>query len=106
MLLDIIIEKVVMMPVHKCPAVCNYCANSCTHEDDVKSILNVKCATICFSAVQLMSIGSQQAAQICVICAEIYEARGSECGKNDIERWKECTRICMLCIEECKKMVA
>lgn len=95
----------------QCAAVCNHCANSCTQEDDVKMMakciqLDMECATICYSAAQLMSMGSQQAAQICAICEEICEACGNECGKHDTEHCKECSRICMLCAEECRKMAA
>lgn len=66
--------------------------------------LDMECASICYAAAQLMSLGSSQAEHICHICAEICEACGNECSKHDTEHCKECSLACRQCAEECRKM--
>lgn len=93
----------------KCAAVCNYCASSCTQEEDVKMMarciqLNMECAAICYTAAQLMSLSSEQATQICIICADICETCGAECANHDSGHCQECARLCLDCSEQCTKM--
>jgi len=71
----------------KCASICNYCASSCTQEDDIKMMakciqLDMECAALCYTAAQLMSLGSSKSKEICNICADICEACGNECGKH------------------------
>jgi hypothetical protein len=61
----------------QCAAVCNYCASSCTKEEDVKMMakcieLDMQCAAICCVSVQLMSMGSKYAKQQCVEFVQSY----------------------------------
>lgn len=95
----------------QCSAVCNHCASSCTKEEDIKMMarcieLDMQCAAICTVAAQLMSMGSEQAKQLCGICAKICEACGQECAWHQTEHCKECARVCEICAEECLKMAA
>ena len=66
--------------------------------------LDMECAAICYAAAQLMSLGSERAADICKICAEICEACGNECGKHHTEHCQECARACKACAEACRNM--
>ena len=68
--------------------------------------LDLECAAICYAAAQLMSVGSDKAKQICMICADICEACGDECGKHETEHCQECAKACKQCAEECRKMAA
>ena len=68
--------------------------------------LEMECAAICYAAAQLMSLGSEKAAEICRICADICEACGAECSKHQTEHCKECADMCKRCAEECRKMAA
>lgn len=68
--------------------------------------LDMECAAICYAAAQLMSLGSEKAAEICRICADMCDACGAECSKHQTEHCKECADMCKRCAEECRKMAA
>ena len=95
----------------QCAAICNHCASSCTQEEDIKMMarciqLDMECATICYAAAQLMSIGSHQVEEICQICADICEECGNECGRHDSnDHCRECAEVCHHCAEECRKVL-
>jgi len=93
----------------KCASICNHCAISCTQEDDVKMMarcieLDMQCAAICYSAAQLMSMGSPFAQDICRICADICQQCGEECSNHHTQHCKECADACKACAEECRRM--
>ena len=94
-----------------CAALCNHCASSCTQEEDIKMMarciqLDMECASICYSASRLMSLGSEHAPAICRLCADICVQCGEECGKHDNEHCRECAQQCMVCSAACNKMAA
>lgn len=66
--------------------------------------LDMECAAICYSAAQLMSLGSERAAEICRICADLCQACGEECRKHQMEHCQECAQACLACAEECRQM--
>lgn len=68
--------------------------------------LDMECATICYAAAQLMSLGSERAMDICRICADICEACAAECEKHNNEHCQECARACHQCAEECRHMAS
>lgn len=93
----------------KCAAICNHCASSCLEEDDTKMMikciqLDMECAALCYAVAQLMSLGSDKAAALCKICAELCEACAAECMKYENEHCKECAVACKECAAECRKM--
>lgn len=95
----------------ECAAICNYCASSCTKEEDVKMMaacieLDMQCASVCYATAQLMSLGSSQAKELCRICADSCDACGTECGKHNTGHCEECAEACFRCAEECRKMAA
>lgn len=94
-----------------CAAICNHCASSCTREEDVKMMakciqLDMECSAICYVAAQIMSLGGNNAKDICKICADICERCGNECSNHDNEHCRECAKACEQCAAECRKMVA
>ncbi len=69
--------------------------------------LDMECAAICYSAAQLMSLGSEKAIDICRLCADICEACGNECAQHTHHRHcQECAEICHFCAQECRSMAA
>lgn len=67
---------------------CNHCGSSCTQEENLKMMahciqLDMECAVFCYALAQLMSLGSDKAADICRICADMCEQCGAECGKHE-----------------------
>ena len=95
----------------KCAAICNHCASSCTQEADIKMMarciqLDMESAAACYAAAQLMSLGSSEVKEICMICAELCDACSEECSKHENEHCKECANACRKCAEECRTMAA
>src|SRR5215218_2294782 len=80
----------------RCAAICNHCASSCTQEKEVQMMarciqMDMECAAICYAAAQLMSLGSSQAREVCMICAQLCENCGAECAKHKhMEHCQEC----------------
>ncbi len=95
----------------KCAAICNHSASSCTQEEDIKMMakciqIDMECSAACCAGAQLMSLGSNQAKEICMICAKLCDECGTECGKHNTEHCKECSVACKVYAEECRKMAA
>lgn len=68
--------------------------------------LDMECAAICYSAAQLMSMGSTRAEEVCRLCAELCTECAIECEKHpDTEHCAECARACRECAEQCNTMV-
>lgn len=93
----------------RCASICNHCASSCTKEENVKMMarcieLDMQCAAICYAAAQLMSLGSEKAKDICLLCAELCEACGNECKNHKNQHCQECADACFKCAQECRKM--
>lgn len=95
----------------RCADACNHCASSCTQEKDIHMMarciqLDMECATICYASAQLMSLGSEMAKAVCLICADICWQCNEECSKHQTDHCQECAGMCKLCAEECQKMAA
>jgi hypothetical protein len=94
-----------------CVAACNYCAASCLQEKNIEPLsicirLNLECASICKSAAELMSLGSNYANAACQVCADICHACAEECEKHDMDHCRQCAEACRSCAEECAGMIA
>jgi len=68
--------------------------------------LDMECATACYAAAQLMSLGSDRADEYCRLCVDLCEACAEECGRHKNEHCQECAQACRDCAEECLHMVA
>jgi hypothetical protein len=94
----------------KCAVQCNHCATECLNEQDAAMLtkciqLDRDCAVICLAAVDYMSRGSENAPQVCAICADICDACAEECEKHaKMEHCKLCAEQCRKCAEECRKL--
>lgn len=95
----------------KCASVCNYCASECTKEPDIKMMakcieLDMPCASICYSAGQLMSMGSEHAVQVFGVSARICQLCGEQGAKHENDHCRQCAETCKACAEECSIMAA
>ena len=94
----------------RCAQECEHCATACLGEDDPKMLvacirLDVDCAAICWSAAGFMSRGSDFAAELCRVCADVCDACGAECEKHQhMEHCARCADACRRCADECRKM--
>jgi hypothetical protein len=96
---------------YSCVAAGNYCASACLQEKNQEDFsicirLDLECASICKSAAELMSLGSNYANAVCQVCADICLACAEECEKHDREHCRKCAEACRLCAEECASMIA
>ena len=92
-----------------CAVACNHCASSCLQEEHVQRMarciqLDMECAAVCYTAAQLMSLGSEKAKAFCLFCAEMCDRCAEECAKHDHAHCQECAQACRACAEWCRKM--
>lgn len=95
----------------QCASICNYCASACTQEKDVSMMaecirLDMECAALCYTTVQVMSIDGKTVKDICRLSGDICERCSVECAKHQNEHCRQCAAICQRCAEECRKMAA
>lgn len=96
---------------NKCAESCEFCATSCLREQDAKALercvqLDRDCATVCWTASQLMSRDSEYAKKFCSLCAEFCDVCAEECEKHQqMEHCRLCAQACRKCAEECREMV-
>src|SRR2546423_9673212 len=84
----------------RCAALCNHCASSCLQEEEIKMMarciqLDLECAAICYAAAQIMSMGSDNAEELCKICGDACIACAEECSKHtQSKHCQECAGAC------------
>jgi hypothetical protein len=67
--------------------------------------LDMECAAICYAAAQLMSLGSKQAKEACLICAQLCDDCAAECSKHTHSKHcQECAEACRQCAQACRNM--
>ncbi|WP_036930744.1 four-helix bundle copper-binding protein [Prevotella sp. 10(H)] len=94
-----------------CQAMCNYCFDSCLHEEDVKMMakcikLDKECAEVCSVTLSLLASNSSFTMDILQVCARICSECAQECKKHNNEHCQECTKVCEHCAEACKAYAA
>jgi hypothetical protein len=93
----------------RCAEECEHCADACLREPDVNMMaecvrLDRDCAEACWLAAAYMSRGSQFAAELCRLCADVCETCGAACGKHRQDHCKRCAEACRACAAECRRM--
>jgi len=92
-----------------CAVACDHCAASCLQEEDVKMMarciaLDMDCSQMCRLAAGVMARGSEHAAAVCALCAQLCRACAQECGKHRMEHCQRCAQACGRCAEACEGM--
>lgn len=90
---------------------CNYCADACLDEDDVKMMvdcirLDRVCAEVCSTLNQLLVTNYSNVDDLVRYCIKACDECAEECGKHDAQHCKDCAEACRKCSEECKKFLA
>lgn len=97
--------------VNECAMICSHCSMECLKEEHVHDLvkciqLNLDCAAVCRTAVELMSRGSEFSERFNERCAEICNACAEECEKHsDMEHCKQCAEVCRRCADTCMEVV-
>jgi hypothetical protein len=68
--------------------------------------LDMDCAQICRLAAAYMARGSENAAELCRVCAQICRTCAEECKNHSADHCQHCAETCLACAEQCEKMAA
>lgn len=103
--------KKVVKKISECQAVCNYCFDSCLHEEHVAMMtkciaLDKECAEICSLAVSSICSSASLVKEVMKLCVKACESCAKECEKHDNSHCRECAKVCRGCAEECKSYMA
>lgn len=93
----------------KCAQACFECFKACLNEPDVSARKNciatlVECALMCQQAATQMSIESQSAVELCLLCANICDRCAQECAMFKDDHCQKCAEVCRACANECRMM--
>lgn len=99
--------------LYDCAAACNYCADACLDEDNVKMMvqcirLDKVCAATCVATAKALAITISNSGIEGLIeyCKEICRKCGDECSKHEAQHCQECAKACKECVEACEKILA
>lgn len=90
----------------KCINYCNYCADSCLREDNVKEMADCirtdwVCASVCSATADVLA--TNYPAEVLVgYCKEICERCADECRKHTAAHCQECAQACEECARACE----
>lgn len=101
-------HKPLLAAMANCIAACEYCADACLGEDDVKKMVNCirtdrDCADVCRTAYALVARNSQDAKKIVALCAELCRKCEKECRQHEAKHCQQCADACQACAEACDK---
>jgi len=85
---------------------CNYCADACLDEDNVKMMVNCirtdkVCAEACSALSQVLATGYSDVGGLVEYCKKVCEACAKECEGHDHQHCQECAEACRECADAC-----
>jgi len=86
---------------------CNYCADACLDEENVKMMVNCirtdrACAEVCSTLNQLLATGFSDVQDLVRYCERICNICADECEKHEHQHCKDCAEACRKCAAECR----
>ncbi len=90
---------------------CNYCADACLDEEDVKKMVDCirsdrVCAEACAALIQILAINYDNVRGLVSYCEEVCRKCAEECEKHDTQHCKDCAKACRECEQACKQFAA
>lgn len=90
---------------------CNFCADSCLDEDDVKKMVDCirtdkVCAEVCSALSQVLATSYSDVRGLVQYCKKVCEACADECGKHEAQHCKDCAKACQECVKACEAYLA
>ena len=85
---------------------CNYCADACLDEENVKMMVTCirtdkVCAEVCSTLNQLLATDYKDVDDLIKYCIKVCNACADECEKHEhdhckecAQAWRECARVC------------
>ena len=90
---------------------CNYCADACLDEDDVKKMVDCirtdkVCAEVCSTLNQVLATSYKDVKGLVEYCKKVCQACADECGKHEAQHCKDCAKACKECVSACEAYLA
>ena len=90
---------------------CNFCAESCLDEDNVKMMVNCirtdrVCAEACAALTQILATDYKNVQGLLEYCRQICGECATECEKHDAQHCKDCAEACRKCEKACSEFRA
>lgn len=90
---------------------CNYCADACLDEDDVKKMVDCirtdrVCAEACAALSQILAIDYNDVRGLVEYCQNVCGACADECEKHESNHCQECAKACRECENACQEFLA
>lgn len=90
---------------------CNYCADACMDEDDVKMMvkcirLDRVCAEVCSTLSQILAVNFYEERDMVKYCIKVCNMCADECEKHDAQHCQDCAVACRNCVSECEAFLA
>ncbi|SDB28704.1 protein of unknown function [Flavobacteriaceae bacterium MAR_2010_188] len=90
---------------------CNYCADACLDEDNVKMMVKCirtdkVCAEVCSSLSQVLATNYTDVKGLVEYCKSVCEACAKECEGHDHKHCQECADACRKCAKACEEFLA
>lgn len=90
---------------------CNYCADACLDEDNVKMMVDCirtdrACASVCAALADVLATGYKNVNGLVEYCAATCQACAEECEKHDHSHCQACAEACRKCAEACRSFAA
>lgn len=95
----------------KCINACNYCADACLDEENVKMMVKCirtdrVCAEVCAALNQVLSTNYKDVQGLVNYCIEVCEACARECEQHKHQHCQDCAQACRECAEACRQYAA
>ncbi len=87
---------------------CNYCADACLDEDNVKMMVKCirtdkVCAEVCSSLSQVLATNYTDINGLVEYCKSVCEACAKECEGHNHKHCQECADACRKCAKACEE---
>ena len=91
-----------------CLVSCKSCEIACTNSNDTKMAycaqLCKESVAMCTVSIELMTLNSNYAKEVCVLCAKVCEKCADECEKMKMDPCKKCAADCRKTVKACTDM--
>lgn len=90
---------------------CNYCADACLDEDNVKMMVNCirtdrVCAEACTALSHILATGYKDVDGLVEYCINVCKDCADECEKHNHSHCQECAKACRNCVQACEEYLS
>jgi len=90
---------------------CNYCADACLDEENVKMMVNCirtdrVCAEVCSTLNQPLAMAFSDVSDMVTYCEKVCNLCADECESHEPKHCKDCANACRKCADECRAYLA